>query len=430
MRADAPSALPSAGRSPMSRVRESALWKTPRSPRAFILAAELLCVTWLIVANFVLAPDLAQYRRFILLFCVAALYSELGDRIERLRRFAGYVDNSVFVEGSSQWCLAAAFVFRPGLAGLFVVLLYGHTLLRARRHNATQPYRLIFTATSAVVAAMAASTIVDAFGVNRMELGRSLWGLLAVAVAFLGYTAVQESLIVTVLWLIRRPVRIREVVTGPSERAMEFATLALGVLLAITVLHAPYLSPVVMLVVVVLRRSALVHELQVQATRDAKTGLLNAGAWRHDAERELIRAERVDAPLTVFMIDLDHFKLLNDVYGHPAGDAALKAVAGCITDALRGYDAVGRYGGEEFVALLTELDTERSIAVANRVCERIRALRLSHGGSVTASIGVGLGRSGAHNLDELISVADQALYLAKNRGRDRVHAMHAAVAAG
>jgi diguanylate cyclase (GGDEF)-like protein len=427
MRADAPSALPSARRTPISRVRETALWKTPRSPRAFILSTELLCVTWLIVANFVIVPDLADLRRFVLLFCLVALYSEGSDRIERLRRFAGYVDNSVFVEGSSQWCLAAALVFSPGLAGLFVVLLYAHTLLRARRHHATQSYRLIFTGTSAVVAAMTSATIVDAFGVDRMALGRSPWALLAVVAALVGYTLVQESLIVTVLWLIRRPIRLGQIVTGANERAMEFATLALGVLLAVTVLHAPYLSPVVVLVVVVLRRSALVRELQVQATRDAKTGLLNAGAWRQDALRELARAERVDAPITVFMIDLDHFKLLNDVYGHPAGDAALKAVADCITDALRGYDAVGRYGGEEFVALLTEVDPERSVAVAKRICDRIRALRLPHGGSITASIGVGVGRSEAHNLDELISVADQALYVAKNSGRDRVHAMHAAV---
>jgi diguanylate cyclase (GGDEF)-like protein len=391
----------------------------------FIVSTELLCVTWLIVANFVTVPDLGDLRRFVLLICLAALYAELADRIERLRRFTGYVENSVFIEGSSQWCLAAALIFKPGLAGLFVVFVYAHGLIRARRHEATRTYRLVFTGTSAVVAAMAASTVIDTFGVDRMDLGRSLWALLAVGAAYLCYTAVQESLILCVVWLIRRPVRIRQIAIKGNERAMEFATLALGVLLAIAVLHAPYLSPIVVLVVVVLRRSALVHELQEQATRDAKTGLLNAGAWRQDAERELTRAERIDAPVTVLMIDLDHFKKLNDAHGHPAGDAALKAVADCITDALRGYDAVGRFGGEEFVALLAEVGADRAVLIAARICERIRNLPLSHGGTVTASIGAGIGRSGTHDLDELVSVADQALYVAKNAGRDRVHAMHA-----
>jgi len=428
MRNDAPaSARSGARRRPLSRVRETPLWKTPRSPRALILSIELLCVTWLVLANFVITPDLADLRRFALLFCLTALYAEGGDRIERLRRFVGYADNRVTVEGSSQWCLAATLVLRPGLAGLFAVLVYGHALVRNRRHRSVQAYRLAYTGATAVAAALIASTVIDAFGVPRAELGTSLWSLLAVLVACVVYTAVQEALIVAVLWLIRRPVRLRVLLGAVdiTDRAMEWATLALGVLLAVAVIHAPYLSPVVVLVLIVLRRSALVHELQVQATRDAKTGLLNAGAWRHEAERELVRAERLDSPVTVFMLDLDHFKNLNDAHGHQAGDAALKAVADCISDALRGYDAVGRFGGEEFVALLAEIDATQAARVANRLVERIRMLRLEHGGAVTASIGVGIGRSGAHTLDDLISVADQALYVAKNSGRDRVHVLHA-----
>lgn len=410
-----------------SRVHEFALWKTPRSPRALILSVELLCVTWLVVANFVIVPDSADLRRFALLFFLAALYAEGGDRVERLRRFAGYADNRVTVEGSTQWCLAAALVLRPGLAGVFAALVYGHALVRNRRHRSVQTYRLAYTGATAVAAALIGSSVIDAFGVTRPELGTTLWSLLAVLVACAVYTVAQEALIVAVLWLIRRPVRLRALVGAIdiTDRAMEWATLALGVLLAIAVLHAPYLSPIVVLVLIVLRRSALVHELQVQATRDAKTGLLNAGAWRDEAERELVRAERLDSPITVFMLDLDHFKSLNDAHGHQAGDAALKAVADCIKDALRGYDAVGRFGGEEFVALLTEIDARQAARIANRLVERIRMLPLDHDGSVTASIGVGIGQSSAHSLDDLISVADQALYVAKNAGRDRVHLLHA-----
>lgn len=409
------------------RVRSSALWKTPRSPRAAIVSLEFLCVTWLIAANFLTTPGSAALWRFFLLIGLAAVYAEGGDRIERLRRYTGYVENSAIVEGSSQWCLAAALVLPSGLAGALVALVYLHYLLRACRHQANRPYRVIYSGTTAVLATMAASTVVGGFGVARMDIGATLPSALAVLAAVATYAVVQESLMVAVLWLIRRPAPLRAVIGGQAERAMELAALALGVLLAVTVLHAPYLSPVVMLVVLVLRRSALVHELQRQATRDAKTGLLNAGAWRLEADRELVRAERLDGPISLLMIDLDHFKNLNDAYGHQAGDGALKAVADCISDDLRGYDAVGRFGGEEFVALLVDADGKQAERVADRLCRRIRHLRTPHGGPVTASIGVGVGRSGHHSLDDLISVADQALYVAKNAGRDRVHGLHAVI---
>lgn len=430
MRHDAPaSARSGARRRLLSRVRDTALWKTPRSPRAFILSVELLCVTWLVLANFVIVPEWSDLRRFVLLFCLAALYAEGSDRIERLREFAGHAENRVTVEGSSQWCLAAALVLPPGLAGLFVTLLFGHALLRNRRNQTLLPHRLAYSGATAVVGAMAAATLVDASGVPRAELGASLISLGAIVAALVIYTLLQEALLVLVIRLVRPSVTLRAIFGGVdlTDRAMEWAALALGAFLAVAVLHAPYLTPVVVVVVIVLRRSALVHQLQVQATRDAKTGLLNAGAWRQEAERELVRAERLDSPVTVFMLDLDHFKSLNDAHGHQAGDAALKAVADCISDALRGYDAVGRFGGEEFVAVLAEIDGAQAARVANRLVERIRMLRLDHDGSVTASIGVGIGRSGAHTLDDLISVADQALYVAKNSGRDRVHVLHAVV---
>ena len=155
----------------------------------FIVSTELLCVTWLIVANFVSMPDLGDLRRFILLICLAALYAELGDRIERLRRFVGYVDNSVFVEGSSQWCLAAALIFKPGLAGVFVALLYGHAVLRARRHQAAQITGWCTPERRPCSAAMTASTVITSFAITRTDLGGTPWTLLAVVLAFLTYNA-------------------------------------------------------------------------------------------------------------------------------------------------------------------------------------------------------------------------------------------------
>ncbi|HEY2300112.1 MAG TPA: GGDEF domain-containing protein [Jatrophihabitans sp.] len=355
------------------------------------------------------------------------MYAEGGDRVERFRRFIGSADNPTFGNAASLWCFAGALTLPVGLAGVFAALIYAHTLLRAHRHQSAQPYRMIYTGSTEVAAAMAASLVLSTIQGSGDGLGGSLLSLVAVLTAVLTYALVNQTLVSSVLYLIVRPRSVREVMLNPHDEMMELTTLALAVLFAVSVVYAPFLAPAALLLIVVLRRSALVHELQVQATRDAKTGLLNAGAWRNEAERELVRAERLDSAVSVLMIDLDHFKVLNDEYGHPAGDAALKSVADCITDALRGYDAVGRFGGEEFVALLAGADAKRADRVATRLCERIRGLRLEHGGKVTASIGAGVGRSDVHSLDDLVSVADQALYIAKNAGRDRVQTMHAVV---
>jgi diguanylate cyclase (GGDEF)-like protein len=417
--------VPMGRRTPVRWLRETALWKTPRSPLGVILSVEAACVTTLVVANVYSSADSSDLRRFALLFVVAAVYAEGGDRIERFRRYIGSSENPTFTNASTLWCFAAALTLPVGFAGWFAMVLYAHTLVRTQRHKSAQPYRMIYTGATEVVATMAAAAVLTQFSAERGGFASTPWGIAAVLAAGAVYVVLNHGLVLAVVRLVSEPVRLRELLLTREEQTMEVATMALAVLFAVAVVFAPYLSPVTLLLIVVLRRSALVHELQVQASRDAKTGLLNAGAWRHEAERELVRAERVDAPITVLMIDLDHFKNLNDAYGHQAGDAALKAVADCITVALRGYDAVGRFGGEEFVALLADADARQAARVANRLCDRIRNLRMAHGGAITASVGVGVGRSGRQSLDDLISVADQALYVAKNSGRDRVHTMYA-----
>lgn len=411
------------------RIRHAAIWTTPRSALAVIVSVEMLCVTWLCLANAFGAYRPSDMGRFVLLFAIAAVYAESGDRIERLRRYVGYVENSLFVNASSLWCLAAALALPVGLAGTFAALLYAHNLLRARRHRATQPYRMIYTGATEVLAAMVAATVMGLVSASTFHLGDAFSSVAAVAVAMLAYAVVNQGLVVGVVSLVVRPTSLRTVMLTAEDQRTELATLCLAVLLAAALVHAPYLVPFTLPLILVLRRSALVRELQVQATRDAKTGLLNAGGWRQEAERELVRAERTGGSLSVLMVDLDHFKTLNDSFGHPAGDAALRAVAECLTEALRGYDAVGRFGGEEFIALLVDADEKVSAVIAERLCDRIRGMELAHGGGITASIGVAVGTAGDHGLDDLISLADKALYVAKGAGRDQVRIRRAPVSA-
>ena len=165
------------------------------------------------------------------------------------------------------------------------------------------------------------------------------------------------------------------------------------------------------------------------ATYESLTGLLRREAILETLDRELERAGRYDRPLTVGMADLDHFKEVNDRYGHLAGDTLLKRVAEVIATGLRSTDAVGRYGGEEFLMVLPETDMAGARVVADklrRLVEEVEA-PMRDGATVSVTISIGLASRSDPELGEdagardLIEHADRALYRAKKEGRNRIH---------
>ncbi|MEZ4369492.1 MAG: diguanylate cyclase [Polyangiaceae bacterium] len=164
--------------------------------------------------------------------------------------------------------------------------------------------------------------------------------------------------------------------------------------------------------------------LRVEAMHDGMTGLLNRTAFLERMKGELSRSEREGLPLGVLMIDLDHFKQINDTNGHAAGDAVLKEVAKRVSGVLRSYDAVGRLGGEEFGVLLPQCSTEQSRLLAMRVLNAIRSEPIIAGTTtlnVTASIGACSTEQTVDRIPEaLLAAADSALYRAKREGRNRV----------
>ena len=129
-------------------------------------------------------------------------------------------------------------------------------------------------------------------------------------------------------------------------------------------------------------------------------------------------------PLTLLMLDLDHFKAINDRFGHLEGDRALAAFAHAVKSQLRASDSVGRLGGEEFGVLLPLTALAEGVEVATRILQGVRALQLAdeagHGYRITASLGVGAFRQSDRSLRDLLDRADQALYQAKRRGRDQI----------
>jgi diguanylate cyclase (GGDEF)-like protein len=159
-------------------------------------------------------------------------------------------------------------------------------------------------------------------------------------------------------------------------------------------------------------------EMEKMLRNDALTGALTRRATFEYAEYELARSARTGAVFSVLMVDLDHFKDINDRYGHQVGDRVLKEFVQCVEQVLRRPSAIGRYGGEEFAVILPDTDQAQAMHVAERIQDRLR--ERPEPPSISASIGVASHVAGNDTLDTLMGRADAAMYRAKNRGRDRI----------
>ncbi len=183
-------------------------------------------------------------------------------------------------------------------------------------------------------------------------------------------------------------------------------------------------------IVAICLENATNHErLKRVGLTDSLTGVNNRRFFDQRLGEEVARAQRSGEPLACLFLDIDHFKRINDQHGHRIGDRVLSQVAGLIRDQLRSTDVLGRYGGEEFSALLVNAKKEKALEIAERIRNVIETEQfpLEDGGSLSATISIGVSSlhidtaEGLENrAEELVDRADQALYLAKNGGRNRV----------
>ena len=165
------------------------------------------------------------------------------------------------------------------------------------------------------------------------------------------------------------------------------------------------------------------RRLHEETRLDSLTGLHNRRAFEEMAQREVLAAARESTPLTLLMMDLDHFKKLNDTWGHALGDRALRAFGGVLLTVTGSSDAVARLGGEEFAILLPGRSARSALALAERLRATVEGLRLAEGEELvrfTVSVGLSSLRAGEQSLEAMFHRADQALYQAKREGRNRV----------
>ena len=357
------------------------------------------------------------------------MHTELATGIERTRRRAA---ETSYFDLSSVWTFAAALLLPPVLAAAVIVVVYLHLWQRVWRPNRVPLYRHVYTTATVVLAAGAAHAVVERAG-GLPSGPDDVGGVVGVALAVLLYVLVNTVLVAAAIASSRDRTGMRDLVGRWDDNALEVATLCMGALAAIALGSTPGLVALVLPPILVLHRAVLVRQLEEVASTDAKTGLLNAAAWQAEAARTIRRVHRAGGSAAVLILDLDHFKMVNDAYGHLAGDDVLAAVAAELRAGVREHDIVGRFGGEEFVVLLPDLANGAAshtemYEVAERVRKRVAVLEVAvctpDGGltisGLTVSVGGAAVPTDGTSLEQVMNAADAALYAAKRDGRNLV----------
>jgi diguanylate cyclase (GGDEF)-like protein len=328
------------------------------------------------------------------------------------------------------WQLPIA-LFLPPIFGLIApISKLAFTQWRTRQ---TVVYRRIFTNSAVGLAYGLASWSFHAAAtrIPAMTLGPTSHWLIWIAVAALCALlrwAVNNALVMVAVKGSDRDVSIRELQFTREPLYNDLAELCISLAAAVLVAVNWFLIALFLPAMTLLQRSQRHAQLENASRMDAKTGLLNAVTWQREARVEISRAARTHTPLAVAMIDIDHFKQVNDTHGHLAGDAVLATLSATLRALLREYDIIGRFGGEEFAILLPQTDMVKAEQITERLRAKLAEITVTTGTGagaeaplqVTVSIGVATLQAARRDLDELIAAADAALYRAKAQGRNQV----------
>jgi diguanylate cyclase (GGDEF)-like protein len=351
------------------------------------------------------------------------------EMTKRLGENAGLIKDVYTV-----WELPLAILLPPVYALVAPILRFTLTQLRIRR---IPLHRRVFSAAVVGLANGSASLVFHAITSQRPGIAptagspATLW-LLAVVLAAVTLWTVNTSLLFPAIKGSDPTVTLRELYLARERVNNDGTELCVAVLVTLGVAVTPLTILLAFPFVTLLQRSFR-HVQLVNASRvDTKTGLLNAGTWEREAATEVARAVRTHTSLAVALIDIDHFKAVNDSFGHLAGDRALRTVARALAIPLREYDLVGRFGGEEFALLLPQTKALDAYRIAERIRTHIGSMPITVSDDAGAepvrlSISIGVAALGARwdstsgaQLTELLAAADGALYQAKRNGRNQV----------
>jgi diguanylate cyclase (GGDEF)-like protein len=403
--------------------RELPRWPLRGLPRWLQALVAVVIASWLAAAAAAAAvtPLLAGQLR---LFGLLAACSAVAVEVTRRAGEPGGVDRDVY----AIWDLPVALLLPPLYALVMPVPRMAMTQWRIRR---APVHRRAYTAAAVGMAYAAASlafhAVVPALGGGTGAGWRALaWTALAAGCGLLRL-AVNDGLVLAAVSGSSPGTPLLPELIGPEAVYGNVAELSVSVLSAFAVARDSLLVLWALPLVVMLQRGLRWAQLMRESRTDAKTGLLNDAAWRRAAAAELARAARAGTMTAMALVDIDHFKSVNDTYGHAAGDVVLAAVAAAVRAELRDYDVVGRVGGEEMAFVLPATSYPEAVAAAQRVRLAVSRADLAGGGDlrvpslVTVSVGVAVaGHLDGWDLARHYGLADTALYAAKRNGRDCV----------
>ena len=409
-------------------VRNWAWWQLPMVLRCYVGVIPLVALGMIGVAisqTVWTVPDLLE---FLLLLGCGMVSVAATPRV-------AYIKSGMARDFLTVWVLPVAILLPPVYAMLTPIPLQVLTQWRVLKGV---PYRRVFTAAAISLTYGAASLLFrqfpDSFAGPTIGTGKhALTWVLAVAICEIVGGRGHHFLIVGAIKLTDPSVRLADLELNREALQADFAEFDLSVLVTVVIAVNPVLAIAAVPTVLLARRFIMHAQLLAASRIDTKTGLLNAATWEMEAGIEISRAVRMRIPLAVALVDIDHFKVVNDTYGHLVGDKALRAVTDALQSQLRGYDLAGRFGGEEFVVLLPQAREQDALNVAERLRSHIAGLSIpvddgdESAGCVrlTISVGVASLNGETRELTDLLAAADAALYHAKETGRNKTHVITA-----
>jgi len=397
------------------------LWDLPRWLQVLVAGVIALYLVAVAVAVAFVHVEARQLWLFGLLLACGAVSVELTRRAGQ----TGGVVRDVY----AIWDLPVALLLPP----VYVLLVpIPRMILTQARIRKTPLVRRAYSAAALGLAYAAASVVFHhTVSLLGMDPGTGVWILLVVGCGVLRL-ALNDGLVLTAVKGSAPQTRLRSEITGSEALFGSSAELALGTLVTFVAGHVALAALLALPLVISLQRSLRHSQLLAEASVDAKTGLLNDRTWRRRAAEEVERAVQAGAPMAVGILDIDHFKAVNDTYGHPAGDQVLEGLAAVVTAQLRGSALIGRTGGEEFAFVLPGATPRGAIEAAERLRKTIPLTVFRFDGTsgqglvcVTVSIGMVVTVQPGQNLGRYYGSADRALYAAKQSGRDAVWVVRA-----
>jgi diguanylate cyclase (GGDEF)-like protein len=402
------------------------VWTLPQPLRAYVLSITTFAF---IVASLAAARTRWRLSDLVIFAGLLACGVIAIESTRTVREVQGTVGRDL----QTVWYLAIAVTLPPACALLAPLPLTAYRLWRVRRAFV---YRRVFS-NATISLAYGCASLIFHFVPNSVAGARP--GTSSHALTWAGVVAgcgaiawvINNGLLIGAIRIGDPQARIRDMFGNREAITSDLIELSLAVSLSLVVAISALLMTLALPSVLLYRRYLMNSQLVAQARIDAKTGLLNAGTWQREAEVELLRALRGRTPLALAMVDIDHFRDVNDMAGQIVHDQLIRDIAGMLKDQLPSHDLIGRFGSEEFAILLPETGRDEAQRISERLRDHIAAepIAIESGSQegfvfrLTVSIGVAVLNESRRALSELIGAADSALGQAKRTGWSKVYVL-------